>query len=133
MTPRIERSNPLGLPPTTVSHHVNEDVDVGLVFLAGQVGTDEYGTVVSELLADQLRQIFRHFDTILDSLDLDRSAFLRVQILATSRDEFYKEGIELYRDYFRDHYPAGTLCVLGLARPEYKIELEAILSRGKGG
>jgi enamine deaminase RidA (YjgF/YER057c/UK114 family) len=133
MAPRIQRSNPPGLSPTTVSHHVNEDLDTGLVFLAGQVGVDEHGTVVSTTLSGQLRQIFKHFDTILDSLELDRDAFLGVQILVTSREEFYHEGMEPYREYFRDNYPAGTLCVLGLASPDYKIELQAILSRGKRG
>jgi enamine deaminase RidA (YjgF/YER057c/UK114 family) len=127
----VRRITVPGLRVSKTSSHAVEDLASGLIFISGQTGTDEEGNLPGDVRG-QLIIILRRLDTILDSLGLDRSAILRVFTLVTDIDGFYEQGggSEVWAEYVAAHPPASTITVVpALARPEFKIEIEATLTR----
>jgi 2-iminobutanoate/2-iminopropanoate deaminase len=111
--------------------HVVEDTRSGLIFTAGQTGADAQGRMVSDDVVGQFKEVLRHIDVILDDLQLSRAAIVKIVIFTTDENGWYSlGGLDLFRDYFAGHPPVATLIgVRALASPEYKIEMEAVLSR----
>jgi enamine deaminase RidA (YjgF/YER057c/UK114 family) len=137
----LKRSIPPGLPGRDSRgakpgfSHVVEDTASGLIFTAGQIGVDENGVLVSEDQIEQFRETLRHIDVILEYLGLDRSGIMKTLIFTTDVTEFYDSGgLELFKEYFGEHPPVATLAgVTALARPEFKIEIEVVMTRSPEG
>ena len=131
------RNTPAGLPGRDSRGgepsycHVVEDPVSGLIFTAGQIGVDAEGKLVGEGQMEQFAEILRHFDLILDDLGLDRSAIMKATIFTIDVQGFYADGgIEAFGEYFAGNPPAPTLVgVAELARPEFKLEVEIVISR----
>jgi enamine deaminase RidA (YjgF/YER057c/UK114 family) len=121
-----------GLAISKTSSHAVEDIASGLIFVSGQVGVDEDGHVPDEL-SGQLRAILSRLDVILRGLNLDRSAILRTFTLVTDIGDFYGGGAsDVWAEYVAANPPAATIAqVSALARPQFKIEIEATLARGR--
>lgn len=122
----LQRINPPGLStPATYSHIVK----VGqTLYIAGQVGAKEDGTLAGEAMAAQFEQVLVNLRTALASQGADFSHVAKITIFVTSITEFRAPEMAKIREkFFGTHRPASTLVqIQQLANPAYKIEIEAI-------
>lgn len=98
-----------------------------LVFISGQVGTDDAGAIVSPDFEPQAHQVFRNLARALEAGGSDLAHVFKVTIYATDVADHFDTIVALRRRYFSEPYPADTLVeVRALARPGLQIEIEAI-------
>jgi 2-iminobutanoate/2-iminopropanoate deaminase len=122
----LQRVNPPGVSsPTTYSHVVRAGKTV---YIAGQVGADAQGKIAGPGMQEQTQQVLTNLGVVLKSQGLDASHIAKINIYATSIDEFRAPEVAALRaKFFGEHRPASTLVqVVRLADPAYKIEIEAI-------
>lgn len=109
--------------------HVGEiGPNARLFHLAGQTGARPDGTVASDF-AEQARQVYRNLMAVLAGCAMNWQNVAKVTVFLTNPDD-----IPVWRDVqkaaFGDVVPASTLLIVSrLARPEYRIEVEAIAAK----
>ncbi len=98
----------------------------GLVFVAGQVGTDKSGRVVSRDVGRQTEQTIKNLRAVLRHVGADLDDIVKVTVYVTDMGDF--DAIARVRSkYFKKDCPASAIIeVAKLARPEFKVEIEAI-------
>lgn len=103
-------------------------------FIAGQVALDEAGRLVGDGdFASQTRQVFRNIGLALEALGTDFRSIVKFTtylVGAENIDQFFSVRRELFATLYPDGaYPPNTLLVVDrLVRPEFMIEVEAIVS-----
>jgi enamine deaminase RidA (YjgF/YER057c/UK114 family) len=101
-----------------------------MVFVAGQVGWDEYGRFTSNKLWEQARQTFRNIAAVLSEAGADASHLVRMTWYVTDIQAYREQNAEIgvaYREIFGKHFPTMALMqVVGLVEPEALIEIEAM-------
>jgi enamine deaminase RidA (YjgF/YER057c/UK114 family) len=101
-----------------------------MVFVAGQVGWDEYGRFTSNKLWEQARQTFRNIAAVLSEAGADASHLVRMTWYVTDIQAYREQSAEIgvaYREIFGKHFPTMALMqVVGLVEPEALIEIEAM-------
>jgi len=99
-----------------------------LVFLAGQVGWNANGEVVSNDLAEQARQALMNISVALEAAGatIDDVTMMRTFIV-DYRPEFVEQLLPVYQDFFAGKQPPAQtwLGVQSLALPDLRIEIEA--------
>ncbi len=122
--------NPAGLSnPGTYTHLVT--VQGGkLIFISGQVALDAQGQAVpfSDLKA-QTKQVFENLKTALASQGATFDDVIKLNTYVVNYDPTNRQQIAQVRAQYLppNQPPASTLIgVLSLARPEFRIEVEAI-------
>ena len=109
--------------------HVGEiGPNARLFHLAGQTGARPDGSVASDF-AEQARQVYSNLTTVLAGCGMTWNNVAKVTVFLTNPDD-----IPVWRDVqkqaFGDVVPASTLLIVSrLARPEYRIEVEAIAAK----
>jgi enamine deaminase RidA (YjgF/YER057c/UK114 family) len=109
--------------------HVGEiGPNARLFHLAGQTGARPDGTVASDF-AEQARQVYRNLTTVLAGCSMTWQNVAKVTVFLTNPDDM-PVWREVQKAAFGDVVPASTLLVVSrLARPEYRIEVEAIAAK----
>ena len=98
-----------------------------VVYISGQVGTDDAGAIVGPDFASQAHQVFRNLDRALRAGGSDLARVFKVTVYVTNVVDHFDEIVALRRHYFSAPYPADTLVeVRALARPGLQIEIEAM-------
>ncbi|MBE2314542.1 RidA family protein [Solirubrobacter sp. CPCC 204708] len=100
-----------------------------LVFVAGQIGWDETGTLVSDALPAQVGQALRNVLAVLAEAGAGPEHVVRLTWFVTSRNEYVASlkaiGVE-YRDVMGRHFPVMAVVeVSGLVESDAKVEIEA--------
>lgn len=99
-----------------------------LVFLAGQVGWDTGGRIVSEDMAGQARQALSNIVAILAEGDAKPEHIVRMDWFVTDRSEYnasLKEIGAAYRELIGNHYPVMMAVeIAGLVEDGAKVEIE---------
>ena len=100
-----------------------------MIFVAGQVGWDEDGRMVSESFVDQTGQSLKNIVTILREGNARPEHIVRMTWYVTELNEYrssMKEVGQIYREVIGHHYPAMTLIeVAGLLEDGARVEIEA--------
>lgn len=100
-----------------------------LIFVAGQIGSDKNGRVVSADFAAQAAAALRNIVEVLASGGADAADLVRLTWYVTDKREYLAEAQrigELYREIIGPHYPAMTLVeVADLLEDGAKVEIEA--------
>jgi enamine deaminase RidA (YjgF/YER057c/UK114 family) len=111
-----------------VAHGVEVPAGARLMFTNGQVGTRPDGTT-PDSAAEQCDEIFRRLRLILEAADMSLADVVRFTVYFTNRA--YRDAFFAVRDrVMGDHKPGATLLVIsGLARPELKMEIEAVAAK----
>jgi enamine deaminase RidA (YjgF/YER057c/UK114 family) len=126
--------NPPGVPaPLGLYSHATRAGD--LLFIAGQLGVREDGSLAGEDLAAQARQTYDNIGTILASQGAGFGDVLKYTTYVVSPDllaSFASAREEIFRTLYPDGgYPANTLLVIDrLVKPEFLIEIEAVAHVG---
>ncbi|MEM3614071.1 MAG: RidA family protein [Nitrososphaerales archaeon] len=97
-----------------------------IIFIAGQVGIDPTGKIVSESIEKQTEQAFENMQQILRSAKASMENVAKLTVYLTDIKDLQRYS-EVMKRYFKKGLPAQTAVeVSRLALPELKIEVEAI-------
>jgi len=111
-----------------VAHGVEVPAGARLLFTNGQVGTRPDGTT-PETAAEQLEIAFERLRAILAAARMTFADVVRFDVYFTDRADV-KTFVEIRDRIMGDHKPGATFLVIsGLARPELKIEVEAVAAK----
>ncbi|NQU55834.1 MAG: RidA family protein [Rhodospirillales bacterium] len=113
---------------SNVAHGVEVPAGARLMFTNGQVGTKPDGTT-PEATADQAEIIFERLKSILEAANMTFGDVVRFDVYLTDQADV-KTFVEVRDHFMGDHKPGATLLVVkGLARPELKLEVEAVAAK----
>lgn len=122
---RTVLSDRLPPPPGPWSSAIEVLPGARYLFTAGLVGGKADGSFDTEV-ADQARQLFANLDAVLEAGRMRREHLVRLVIYLTDLAALPAYG-EVRKAYMGDLRPALTLIpVARLARPEIKLEIEAV-------
>ncbi|HEX9703419.1 MAG TPA: RidA family protein [Rhodospirillales bacterium] len=111
-----------------VAHGVEVPAGARLLFTNGQVGTRPDGTT-PETAAEQLEIAFERLRAILAAARMRFADVVRFDVYFTDRADV-KTFVKVRDRIMGDHKPGATFLVIsGLARPELKIEVEAVAAK----
>lgn len=122
------RSNPRTVHPPLggYSHTIRVTAGTDLVFLAGQVGADQGGSVVHGVRA-QIRQAFANLRACLEAEGLSLKNIARLTVYLTDARYIEDMRIERQAAFGPEDLPTSTLLIVsGLARPDCLVEIDAI-------
>lgn len=113
---------------SNVAHGVEVPAGARLLFTNGQVGTKPDGTV-PETTAEQAQVVFTRVEAVLAAAHMALSDVVRLTVFLTDQNDV-GTFVEARDRVMGDHKPGAIILVVkGLARPELKIEIEAIAAR----
>jgi 2-iminobutanoate/2-iminopropanoate deaminase len=95
------------------------------VFTSGQVGTDTAGQVPPDV-REQTQNCLDNIQAVLETAGTNMAHVLKTTVFLTNIEDFAAMN-EVYRRAFSGDLPArSTVEVSALARPELKVEIEAV-------
>jgi enamine deaminase RidA (YjgF/YER057c/UK114 family) len=97
------------------------------VFVAGQIGWDERGTLVGGGLVKQIRQALSNCLAVLAQAGAGPEHVTRMTWLVADRGDYLAQRSaigEVYRDLMGGSYPAMSLYEVGLLEPGALVEIE---------
>jgi 2-iminobutanoate/2-iminopropanoate deaminase len=101
----------------------------GFVFISGQVAIDRTGGPTPTDIVDQTRLIMDNIGAMLDDLGLRYADIVKTTVFLSDIGDFARMN-EAYGKYFDAEPPArSTFQVAALPRPEFRIEIEAVVAR----
>jgi enamine deaminase RidA (YjgF/YER057c/UK114 family) len=126
----MRRLNPGAIHPPFANYVHGVEVSAGarVVFCSGQLGIGRDGVVPDDVEA-QTRLCFRAIVAILGEASMSLADLVRLNAYVVSAQ--YLSGYMKVRDEFVSNPPpASTLMIVqGFARPEFKVEVEAVAAR----
>lgn len=98
-------------------------VDDRYVHISGTVGTDPESGAMPESVSDQVDNIFRIVEDVLDRFEIGLDAVVRTRVFLTDLDDLgaVAEGL---RARFSECPPANTTLLCGIPAPGAKVEIE---------
>jgi enamine deaminase RidA (YjgF/YER057c/UK114 family) len=126
----MRRLNPKSIHPpfANYAHGVEVEANSRLVFCSGQLGIDPLGAVPEDV-ESQARLCFHAIAAILAEASMTFGDLVRLNAYVVSAQDL--GGYMKVRDEFvSSPPPASTLMIVsGFARPEFKVEIEAVAAR----
>src|ERR1700722_5808349 len=126
----MRRLNPDTIHPPFAKYAHGIEVDPGarMVFCSGQLGIGRDGVIPEDVEA-QARLCFRAIAAILGEAGMSLADIVRINAYVSAAE--YLSGYMRVRDEFVGApAPASTLMIVqGFARPEFKVEIEAVAAR----
>ena len=97
-----------------------------LVFVSGQTGTGERGTVEGGM-REQTQQTFKNLETVLQAAGATMDDVTKITCFLLHENDYKVYAEERLKAFVADAQPASsTVIVKALARPEFLVEIEAI-------
>jgi 2-iminobutanoate/2-iminopropanoate deaminase len=96
-----------------------------LIFIAGQVAMDPQTQETPKSFAKQLHLIIKNLKTILESAGSSLDNILKTTVFLKDLSN-YAEYNEIYRQYFKNGFPARSTVIADLVHEDFLIEIEAI-------
>ena len=113
---------------SNVAHGVEVPAGARLLFTNGQVGTKPDGTT-PPTTAEQVVVVFDRLEAVLAAANMGFSDVVRYTVFLTDQGDV-RTFVEARDRVMGDHKPGAIILVVkGLARPELKIEIEAIAAK----
>jgi len=98
------------------------------VYVSGQASVDENGKIVSDTFENECRRSLDNVGKVLAAAGLDFSHVIRVGCYVRDPDDL-KQFNEIYREYFKEPFPARTTIVRCL--PDIiKFEIDVVAYAG---
>jgi enamine deaminase RidA (YjgF/YER057c/UK114 family) len=113
---------------SNVAHGVEVPAGARLLFTNGQVGTKRDGTT-PRTTADQAEVVFARLEAVLAAAKMTLSDIVRLTVFLADQGDV-GTFVEVRDRVMGDHKPGAIILVVkALARPELKIEIEAIAAK----
>lgn len=107
-----------------------------LLFVAGQIGWDRSGRLVSATLPEQFDRALGNVLEVVGAAGGAPGDVVRMVVYVTDRQQYLaaRSGLrEVWKRHFGDHYPAmAVLEVKGLVEPGALVEIEAVAALREG-
>jgi 2-iminobutanoate/2-iminopropanoate deaminase len=126
----LKKHNPpdVAAPFATYTHGIELDGPHRLLFGAGQAGADADG-VAGSSIEEQARLVWQNIERILADAGMEISDLVQINMLLLDRAD-YPVAAAVRGEALSGHRPASTLMyVAGLARPEWRIEIDFVAAR----
>ena len=126
---RLRHLNPPGIFTPIGYTHVVAPQRGRLVFIAGQVSADKAGAVVGKGdFKAQVKQVLENLKTAVEAAGGTMADVAKINVYVTDLTQIAAMR-EVRQQYFTGNPPASTLVqVVALARPEFLLEIEAIVA-----
>lgn len=98
------------------------------VFVSGQASVDKEGNIVTGTFEEECRRSFENLGLILEAAGLSFENVVQVRNYV-GRQEYLSEFNSIYKEYFKDPYPARTT-LIGCLGTLLKFEVDVIAHRG---
>jgi 2-iminobutanoate/2-iminopropanoate deaminase len=113
---------------SNVAHGVEVPAGARILFTNGQVGTKRDGTT-PKTTAEQAEIVFSRVEAVLAAAKMNLSDIVRLTVFLTDQGDV-RTFVQARDRVMGDHKPGAIILVVkGLARPELKIEIEAIAAK----
>jgi len=113
---------------SNVAHGVEVPAGARILFTNGQVGTKLDGTT-PKTTAEQTEIVFSRVEAVLAAAKMNLSDIVRLTVFLTDQGDV-RTFVQARDRVMGDHKPGAIILVVkGLARPELKIEIEAIAAK----
>jgi enamine deaminase RidA (YjgF/YER057c/UK114 family) len=113
---------------SNVAHGVEVPAGARILFTNGQVGTKLDGTT-PKTTAEQAEIVFSRVEAVLAAAKMNLSDIVRLTVFLTDQGDV-RTFVQARDRVMGDHKPGAIILVVkGLARPELKIEIEAIAAK----
>ena len=96
----------------------------GFLFVSGQASVDDSGKIVSDTFENEMRRSFDNLRRILKAAGLDFKDVVQVRSYVKNSSDVPRYN-EIYREYFKEPYPARTTIVNCLGTLLYEIDAVA--------
>lgn len=99
----------------------------GIVYVSGQVGFRPGTTeVVSDSLAEQADETFRHIDDVLNAAGTSKDRIIRCGVYLKHIDRDFASFNERYANWLGDHRPARSAIQASFALPGILVEVDCM-------
>jgi enamine deaminase RidA (YjgF/YER057c/UK114 family) len=113
---------------SNVAHGVEVPAGARMLFTNGQVGTKLDGST-PKTTAEQAEIVFSRVEAVLAAARMNLSDIVRLTVFLTDQGDV-RTFVQARDRVMGDHKPGAIILVVkGLARPELKIEIEAIAAK----
>ncbi len=116
--------------PIGYSHGVLVDGGGKLLFVAGQIASDQNNKIVSDNFAEQFDKALANVITVVKAAGGESNNIVRMMIYVTNKQEYLAQTMAVgirYRKHMRNHFPAMVLVqVASLLDDAAKLEIEAM-------
>jgi 2-iminobutanoate/2-iminopropanoate deaminase len=104
----------------------------GLVFTAGQVGSEPSTGVLAKGVAAQADRALRNLSAVLDAAGTSLDRVVKTTVFLTDMADFAAMN-EVYARHFSAPYPARSTVAVRALPKDAAVEIEAIAMAGDGG
>jgi 2-iminobutanoate/2-iminopropanoate deaminase len=95
------------------------------LYISGQVGVARDGTIPTDF-AEQCRLVWANIEAVLAEAGMTMANLVKLSNFLVSADDF-AQFTQVRTGFLGSHKPTSTLLIVaGLAKPEWKVEVEAI-------
>jgi len=101
----------------------------GVYYFSGQIGIDPATGNLKEGFQEQMDQILKNIDGLLESCNLTRNHILKTSIFLTDLGQFNLVN-EAYIKYFEQPYPARSCVEVPRLPKDSLVEIEVIAAKG---
>jgi 2-iminobutanoate/2-iminopropanoate deaminase len=126
----LKKHNPtdVAAPFATYTHGIELEGPQRFLFGAGPAGVEVDGTVGSNI-EEQARLVWRNIGRVLADAGMEISDLFQINMLLVDRAD-HPVAVAVRAEALGEHRPASTLMyVAGLARPDWKIEIDFVAAR----
>jgi len=100
----------------------------GFVFVSGQASVDEKGEIALGTFEEEFHRTLANLKQVLAAAGLDLSDVVQVRSYVKNHSD-WAEYNKLYREYFKEPFPARTTIVNCLGNVKYEIEVVAAVRK----
>jgi 2-iminobutanoate/2-iminopropanoate deaminase len=104
----------------------------GFVFVSGQASVDDAGNLALDTFENEMRRTMKNVERVLAAAGLGLKDVVRVGAYLID-PQYWDEYNRLYREYFKEPYPARTTIVKCLGQVKVEIDVVAYGGENAGG
>ena len=111
--------------PEALGPYSHATVINDLVFTSGQIPLTLDGTIVSDDVQEQTKQVLENLTVVLKEADSDLNSVVKATIYISDMNDFQQIN-QIYGNYFVEHQPARSCVEVSRLPKDVKVEIELI-------
>ena len=111
--------------PEALGPYSHATVINGFVFTSGQIPLILDGTIVSDDVQEQTKQVLENLTVVLKEAGSDMNSVVKATIYISDMNDFQQIN-QIYGNYFVEHQPARSCVEVSQLPKDVKVEIELI-------
>ena len=111
--------------PEALGPYSHATVISGFVFTSGQIPLTLDGTIVSDDVQEQTKQVLENLTVVLKEAGSDLNSVVKATIYISDMNDFQQIN-QIYGNYFVEHQPARSCVEVSRLPKDVKVEIELI-------